>query len=147
MGSGRSPEQAAKDAANRQQFELGEKIYGVEKGKIKTPAQVAFERGLKETAGSQIGVSRSGTGGSQLGRARDLNTAQTDLNIRGEVARQILKDQELSRLRNVQENFADTGAGLESAGLQNQAAIIGAYSAGAGSLLDTQKKTKKKQQQ
>lgn len=136
MGSA-SPEKKAKEAANRQAYEMSRKIASVQAGKIKTPAQMQLERGIGETMGRQVGIARSGFGGNLGNRIRNLDSAQADLGIRADVAQKILKEQELQRLRGSMQDFSDVSSGLEASGTGNTAANIAAGTSAAGSIFDT----------
>lgn len=106
-------------------------------GRQKTAAQLSFERNLADARRSQIAVAKSGFGGSMFGRVRSLEDAQSKLAAESSLARDVLKQNEVDRLKQVQAGFADAGAGAYANQMRDNAAIMGAAVAGGSQLLSS----------
>lgn len=135
MGS--SANKPIQRASSKAGYELGRDINRVESGNLKTAAQSAFERGVTDSMNAQVGIANSGFGGNTGGRARSLDNAQADLGIQSGVARQILKDQELERLRNTKLQFDKVSAGLAADSTARDAAILSGATQTGASLIDS----------
>lgn len=133
MGSG--PTRAQKMAQD-QNLKLQQRIADISAGKQQTRAQKVFERGLQETLGQQVGVGRSGFGGSVANRLRDIDTARANTQLQGNLAREILKDQELARLSQTKSAYDQAQVGAYSDKLAKDAAILGAATTAGAGLVD-----------
>lgn len=124
------------DQATQTQFKMGKEIENVSKGIQKTAAQLAFERGVQDAQAAQQATAVSGFGGNVGGRLRGLNEAQANLGVEANVARQLLQEEEVARLRQNQSQFRKAEAGLQADRIGYESALLSGGAQAGASLID-----------